>query len=239
MLPAHVVVGFHHWGMVTAKFCYSLARAISYEGGRIKGCLDMPSPYTDEARNKIVETFLKMPETEFLLMVDCDIEFEKDAISKSIWVAQNTEADVLWGNYALGGFSNSLFSKDPESDFGVALAEAKANKVYEGLYAGGTGWCLMRRTHLLKMQEKFKDIDPWPWFGRDLIKGRSGELVRMGEDLTFGKRSWDMGAKQVGYTGLLLLHHKTQPLCPPFMSEMAKEFGAGMSSLQPATLKQE
>jgi hypothetical protein len=183
----------------------------------------MPSPYTDEARNKIVSTFLAMPPADFLLMLDCDIEFEKDAISKSMWVAQNTGAAVVWGNYVLGGHSNSLFSKDPESDLGIALTDCKPNMVYEGVYAGGTGWCLMRREHLLAMKEKYKD-DPWPWFARDIVKDKDGTLVRMGEDFTFGKRTWEMGAKQVGYTGLMLIHHKFQPLCPPFMEGVAREF---------------
>jgi hypothetical protein len=217
--------------MVTGKFAYCLARAVSYEGGRIKSVVQYPSPYTDEARNKIVEVFLAFPEqAEYLLMVDADMDFEKDAVSKTMWIAQNTEADVVWGNYALGTFSNSLFAKDPEgTEFAAPLDELKPNKIYENIYAGGTGWCMMKRDLLVKMKDKFPP--PWHWFERDIITGTDGKLVKMGEDLSFGKRVASMeGTKQVGYTGNFLVHHKLHPTVPQFMSPIAEELGLSVNN---------
>lgn len=215
--PAHVVIGFHSFGSVISKFCYSLARAISYEGNRIKSVIEHTSPYTDDSRNKIAETFLLLPEeVEFLLMVDGDIEFEKDAISKTIWVAQHMAADVVWGNYSLGNFTNSLFTKDKDSFLAVSAMDVEPNKIYEGIYAGGTGWCLMRRGLLLAMRDKYPA--PWHWFDRETIEGEKGKKVKLGEDLTFGKRAWEMGAKQIGYTGLNLIHHKIHATVPMMMS---------------------
>jgi hypothetical protein len=226
MRSPYVVIGFHDFGMVTGKFAYCLSRAVAYEGNRIKSVVRWPGPYTDEARNKIVETFLAFPEqVEYLMMVDADIDFEKDAISKTMWIAQNTKADVVWGNYALGTFSNSLFAKDPDgTEFAAPLDELKPNKVYENIYAGGTGWCLMRRPLLVKMKETFPG--PWHWFERDVVTSPEGKIVKMGEDLSFGKRVASMeGTKQVGYTGNFLVHHKLHPTVPQFMGPVAEELG--------------
>ena len=230
---AHVVVGYHHWGLVAGRFCYALARACAYEGGRIKRVIDIPSPYTDEARNEIVEAFLAIPdpgkENEFLLMVDSDIEFEKDAISKTMMVAQIHNADVVWGNYALGTLTNSIFGLDPDptQELAMVLGDLKPNMVYDNLYGGGTGWCLMRRSILEKMKETFPA--PWHWFDRDIVKGVNGKLVKMGEDLTFGRRLNQMGAKQIGYTGLVLLHHKLHPTAPEFMRNEVEAMGLQMA----------
>lgn len=227
MRSPHVVVGWHDWGMVSGYFTYSLARAVAYEGGRIKACLRQPSPYTEEARNKIVEAFLALPQgAEYLLMMDADIEFEKDAISKTMWVAQNFGADVVWGNYALGTFSNSVFSKDANSELAISMDNLQPNMVYQDVYAGGTGWCLMRRDFLEKMKEAYPG--PWHWFERDLVEDADGKIVKMGEDLSFGRRAWKMGGKQVAYTGIFLVHHKNTPMIPHFMGPIAAELGSPM-----------
>ncbi len=222
MRAPHVVVGFHHWGLVAARFAYALARACAYEGNRVRRVIDLPSPYTDEARNKIVEAFLALKDdTEYLLMVDADIEFEKDAISRTMWVAQNFDADVVWGNYSLGTFSNSIFTKDPESFYAVPMDDLKPNKIYEGIYAGGTGWCLMNRRILEAFKEKYPA--PWHWFERELVDGDQGKKIRLGEDLSFGKRVWESGGKQIGYTGVVLFHHKLHPTFPEFMKPLTGE----------------
>lgn len=215
--PAHVVVGFHSFGHVVSKFCYSLCRALAYEGGRIKSVIEYQSPYTDDARNKIVQAFLAMPFCDYLLMVDGDMEFEKDAISKTMWVAQHRQAEVVWGNYSLGNFNNSIFSKDPGSDMAVAEQALAPGKIYEdGVYGGGTGWCLMSRVLLEDMKERF--AGPWHWFDRDTLIDEKGNPVKYGEDLTFGRRVWQMGRKQVGYTGINLIHHKMHATVPMFMA---------------------
>lgn len=230
MRSPHVVVGWHDWGMVSGYFTYALGRALAYEGGRVKACVRQPSPYTEEARNKIVETFLALPPAEYLLMVDADIEFEKDAISKTMWVADNFEADVVWGNYALGTFSNSLFAKDEKTELALAMDELKPNMVYHNVYAGGTGWCLMRRALLEKMKTSYPG--PWHWFERDVVKGENGEDVKLGEDLSFGRRVFLLGGKQLGYTGNFLVHHKHTPMVPQFMEPVAIEMGIPMQNVQ-------
>ena len=222
----HVVVGFHHWGLVSGRFAFALARAVAYEGGRISSAIELGSPYTDEARNKIVETFLKMEKGDYLMMLDADIEFEKDAISKTMWVAQNFGADVVWGNYSLGTFDNSIFAKDVESDFGVALHDIKPDMVYENVYAGGTGWCLMAREWLEKMKAHYPG--PWHWFGRDEVQSAEGKTIKLGEDMSFGRRTHLLGGKQIGYTGVALIHHKLHGTVPQFMEPVMNALGTSV-----------
>jgi len=214
--PAHVVVCFHHWGLVSGRFCFSLARAVAYEGNRIARVIDLPSPYTDEARDKLVGAFLAVEgEPRYMLMVDADIEFDKDAISKTMWVALNHDADVVWGNYALGDFRNSLFRKDENSDLAVCVDDMQPDMIYHNVYAGGTGWALIDRRILLKMKDIYPE--PWHWFERDVTGGPGGVVLKLGEDISFGRRVYKAGGKQVGYTGIHLYHHKNQPIVPLFM----------------------
>ena len=223
MKPPYVAVGFHTFGFVQTKFTMSLLKASSYEGTRIAGFLDVTGPYTDEARNRIVEAFLSGTNAEYLLMVDADIEFDRDAITKTVMVAETTKADVVWANYVLGNFSPSLFYKDENSFFGTPVPNLEPNQIYHGIYAGGTGWCLMRRGILEKMKTEY--AAPWHWFDRDVIDSLKEPKVpmKMGEDMTFGKRVWELGGTQVGYTGITLIHHKNFPHVPKFMAEAISE----------------
>lgn len=211
--------------MVGGKFCFSLARAVAYEGNRVAAVLELGSPYTDEARDKLLSIFEKnFPEVEYFLMVDADIEFEKDAISRTIYTAEAYDADVVWGNYALGSFSNSIYAKDQETDLAVELQELNPDKVYEGVYTGGTGWCLINRRILPKLRERAGD-DPWPFFKRDIIQGEDGKPIRLGEDISFGRKVHQVGGKQVGYTGVVLIHHKLHATVPQFMRPLMEEVG--------------
>lgn len=229
-----VVVGFHHWGLVHAKFAWALARAVAYEGNRIERVLEFGSPYTDEARNKLVEAFLAMPggSADYFLMVDADIEFEKDAISKTMWVAQNFNADCVWGNYALGSFTNSLFTKAEDSFWGAYMPDLKPDMIYDNIYAGGTGWLLVTREWLEKMKKGYEG--PWHWFERVLVENnkmateQSSPMVKLGEDMSFGHRAWKLGAKQIGYTGIVLIHHKSQPTIPQFMAPVLQSMNTNV-----------
>lgn len=228
MRAPRVVVGYHSFGHVHTRFCHSLVRGIAYEGNRIDRVIELMSPYTEEARNKIVEVFLAATTADYLLMVDADIEFERDSISKTMWVAQNHGADVVWGNYALGTFGNSIFSKDPKSDWALVLNELKPNMIYTDVYAGGTGWCLMTRSVLERMKKE--QPGPWHWFGRDLVDGPDGQKSLLGEDIGFGRRVSmlrdDEGKRplQVGYTGLILIHHKYHATVPDFMKQIVQGY---------------
>lgn len=234
MRSPRVVLAFHHHGSVVGKFAFALARAVAFEGGRIHSCIEVGSPYTDEARNKLVQRFLEGSDAEYLLMIDADIEFERDAVSKTMWVAQNFDADVVWGNYSLGTFANSIFAKDDSSDFAVERPDIVPNMVYHDVYAGGTGWCLMNRRILLRMQQECPG--PWHWFDRDIVKDPNGKDCKFGEDMSFGRRVWNLKGKQIGYTGNVLIHHKLHATVPQMMQQvMTDEYGMNVIKMERST----
>ena len=105
---ARVAVGFHHYGTITTRFALSLLAAARYDGTKIGAVIERGGPYVDEARNQIASEFMKLP-FEYLLMIDADIEFPEDSITKTMFVAETMQADVVWGNYSLGHFGNSIF----------------------------------------------------------------------------------------------------------------------------------
>ncbi len=218
---ARVVLGFHHFGMVTTRFALSLAGAIRYEGSKIAGLIENAGPYVDESRNHVAREFLKLPYGDYLLMMDADIEFPEDAITRTVFVAESSQAKVVWGNYALSHFGNSIFTKDQKTDLFVPLGNLQPLAIYEGVEGGGTGWVLAHRDVLKAMEQNYPP--PWQWFDRELTPDQDGKMIKLGEDLTFGLRAHKLGFKQVGYTGLMLIHHKLKGCVPEFMGKWAEE----------------
>lgn len=227
MIPPRVAIGYHSWGLVSDRFAWSLARSCAYSGNKIQGVLPpVRSPYTDEARNQIVAQYLGMVDRpKYLLMLDGDIEFLADSVDKTINIAEHHNADVVWGNYALGDGRNSIFTTDvvQGTEFALGLEKLNVNYVYRPVYAGGTGWVLMKGDLLQKMRVECEG--PWYWFARDVITDHEGKVAKMGEDLTFGKRAHSLGAVQIGYTGLFLQHWKMIPLVPDYLKDMAPQMG--------------
>lgn len=219
---ARVVVGFHHYGMITTRFALSLLAASRYEGAKLGALIERGGPYVDEARNQIAQEFLKLP-FEYLLMIDADIEFPEDAITKTVFVADSMQADVVWGNYALGHFGNSIFVKDEGTRLLRPVGGLNPLQIYVDIDGGGTGWLLTRRRVLEKMVTAYPG--PWHWFPREVTVDREGKPSILGEDLTFGMHARDLGFKQVGYTGLPLIHHKLKGIVPDFMKEFCTKLG--------------
>ncbi len=225
-----VVVGFHHYGTIVTSFGLSMMASIRYEGTKFAGLIHRQGPYVDEARNQIVAEFLNLPYGDFLLMVDADIEFPEDSITRTLFIAESLDVKVVWGNYALGHAGNSIFAKDAQTDMFVPLGNLQKLGIYRGIAGGGTGWLLVHRSVLAQMKETFPG--PWHWFGREVVPDKDGKNVILGEDLTFGLRCHKLGVEQVGYTGLLLVHHKLKGTVPDFMEEWATQTGYAVVSSQ-------
>lgn len=225
------MVGFHHYGTVVTAFAMSLLGALRYEGSKIGAIIEQPSPYVDEARNKIAETVLTLPFAEYMLMLDADISFSEDAISRTLTVLQMTNSDVVWGNYALGNFGNSIFVRDrgfsagKDTELFRPVGALESERIYEDIHGGGTGWLFCTRKVLETMAEHNKDR-AWKFFDRFETKDDKGNLIRIGEDLAFGNLADKLGFKQVGYTGVLLVHNKLKGIIPDFMEKTAKKYDA-------------
>ena len=215
-------MAYHTTGLTHHKFTDSLAHALIYEGARILDVISLPSPYVVEARNTLVAQFLKAYPCLYLLMVDADMEFPEDAISRSIVAAAQNNLPILCGDYALGNTKHSLFVKHEATSMFANVVDAKPNALYRNIFGGGTGWMLLRRDVLESMQNAFP---AYHWFDRDLVEydpdhPACADLVKdltnprgvtkLGEDVSFCRRADALGYEVAGHTGLELIHHKSK-----------------------------
>ena len=237
-----IVLGFHNTGSVDPDFSISVAKAIRYCGSFISHVFQWRGPYVTEARNRILQHLLDSGH-QYLLMVDADEEFLPENVLKTWAVASMTGADIVWGNYCLGDFRNSIFipPKEDQKDTLPSVAfELEPNMIYEDVYSGGTGWLFVTRDAVEKIKEAHKD-DPWPFFNHDKIWANKpsahslvaadGHTIRMGEDISFGLRAHALGLKQVGYTGLVMTHIKAKKTAPAMMAPFISAHGLGQDIL--------
>jgi hypothetical protein len=230
-ISPRICIGFHSHGSVHPRFAYALARACAYEGNKIAGVIPVIGPLLEDCRNSVVSTFLEQfPEVDYLLMVDADIEFPSDAIGKSLFILRYFGQDVFYGNYSLGDGRNSIFTKTPDCGL-FRMVPVVGDQTYLGIAGGGTGWLLSTRALLEKMKEKFPK--PFIWFARDLVKDDKGETTALGEDLTFGKRAGECGAKQMGSSQIALLHYKERAIIPNAMVELVGQQYPGAEYMEP------
>lgn len=219
MSVPRIYLGFHSYGICPTQFVVDVARAMRYTGTIIPAVIPEQSCYVDAARNKIVTNFLEATDGTHLMMVDVDISFESDAILKTFTIMQSYHADLIYGNYALGNGANSVFGPpDNKAQEAAVRVKLEPNKVYSDIATGGTGWVMMTRELLLRMQKECEG--PWHWFARDVTAdGKS----RRGEDITFGLRAWSMNPKPtiIATTAVLLKHLKNQGYFPDFMGPVA------------------
>jgi hypothetical protein len=241
LMAPRVVIGWHDFGSVKGSFTFALANALMYSGRVIHGVIREANPYVAQARNLIVHRFLKS-NADYLLMVDADEYFPPDSVLRTLSVQQMTNADVLFGNYALGDFSASLFGKAEGVEIPQHFSEELAPcQVYE-VEAGATGWLFATREALERIREVYLPIDPWPWFNHDLASTEGCEdrhkqelidpqgRIRMGEDISFSIRAKRVGLRVLGYTGLLIQHEKEMSIMCDFMSDFAREAGISLKS---------
>jgi hypothetical protein len=231
-----VVIGWHDFGQVTGEFAFCLANLVAYSGHVFFGSIRKQSCYLTTARNQIVAEFLKSP-AEYLLMIDADLEFNADALNRTMSIQQMTDAPILYGNYCLGDGRNSIFLNVDEHGLPVHGDELIPKTIYQ-VAVGATGWVLFTREALESFLAPFSH-DPWPWFGHDLAKAPNlkglkniDDQLRLGEDVTFCKRARSLGIPMFGYTGLMLLHHKASPILNDFMIPYAKELGLPVSDVK-------
>jgi hypothetical protein len=233
-----ICLGFHSFGTCTTQFAVSLAGAIRYEGQRITSLIHVPSPYVTEARNKVIKRFMTKTKASHLLMLDVDLQFQEDAVSRTLHDLKKVGAGVMFGCYALGDFRPSIFSNPPPGGHLPTVAsDLQHGQIYQ-IYAGSTGWLLATREALQQIWNKFH-TEHWPWFDHDAENAdqlRDGELyrgtdnsIRIGEDFSFSKRAREAGLKVFGTTSPLLIHDKYQPLLPHFQEDAAKAVGLGVN----------
>lgn len=225
MSAPRVVLGFHSHGSCPTNFAMDLSKCLRYSGTLIPLCLHEQSCYVDSARNRIVRNFLSLPpqDATHLLMLDVDISFPPDAVIRTLQIFENLGLDVLFGNYVLGNSGNSIFgAPENASREAAVLVGLQPNTTYMDVWTGGTGWVMMKRSLLERMQKE--SPGPWHWFPRDPTA--DGTDLR-GEDISFGLRLYNLDPKPkvAGTTAIVLRHLKMQPFVPEFMGATAVREG--------------
>lgn len=214
MSKGTVAIGFIHNGMVHTPFMQSVVVCMSTHQNIIRNLLTGQSAYIPDARNAVVEQFLKGSD-DWLWFLDYDMVFNPDAIDLLLEAADPVERPIVGGLYFVyleGGVAPVFFINDDGAI--KPLSNFSTGKLYP-LLSTGMGCTLIHRSVLEKM-EKLNDTE-WKWFGHDLL----GHKV-LGEDLTFFSRAAKIGVQPYGHTGVHLDHIKTKLLT---ISDFAERSG--------------
>lgn len=218
--PAGVGVGYAHTGMVHESFMASLLMMQAASRQRM-AVFRQSSCNLPMNRNAIMHQFLEhAPALDYLLFLDTDIRFPPFTAAVLSKVAMETGADICAAPYML---TNGC------STFGVAREKGgyhtqgvfKYDRAYE-IAAAGTGCMLISRNLMLRMKETYAERSPWEFCGYDRIL-MDGKYDYESDDYSLCHRAKDIGAKIVGYTGIVLSHLKTHPLVFGGLEELAKE----------------
>lgn len=161
------------------------------------------------ARNKIVRIFLAATQAEWLLMLDTDMVFESDVLTKLLSVANAESAPIVAGLYELGNFrdhrpSISRINEGTEGDPFLPITDYPENALCQ-VDAAGTGCMLFHRSVFAEFSEKYPE--PIPWFAETVYKG-----FEFGEDITFCIRAAERDIPVFCHTGVKLGHMKSHIL---------------------------
>lgn len=215
-----LVIAYPHGGELKTPMSNSVSAFIHYDSmhNRVyKATLSIRSPLVEDNRNVIARSFLEMKDTpKWLLFIDHDIEFAPDCPYMLLQEADEMEKMILSGLYfsQILKFSNDIVplwfgSEDEDGYHIVEQLGGISGDPLQRIVNCGAGFLLIHRNVL----EAFPllDGDPWRWFGRDLYK-LNGETIRLGEDMTFGRRAHQLGFSMWGHSGCTLEHIKETKL---------------------------
>ena len=220
-------------GQVSSAFMMGAIQSL--QADVIHGMVVVESgPYLDDGRNKVVANALQLPDWEWLLFVDSDIEFQPHHITTllegyvdgshnldecpviaGVYVnpfddglhADNVGPVVYeWGDY------HGIGAEEGMESFRRLSREQLADRVGEyadypvcRVDAVGTGFLALHRSLLLTMQAKFEP--PLIWFHEPVVGG-----VHFGEDMGFCLRLRDLGYPVLVNRACTPIHHKTMKL---------------------------
>lgn len=167
------------------------------------------SPRIASTRNTLVDGFLRHPaEPEWLWMVDADVVFPPDVVTRLLDAADPIDRPIVSGVY-FGGRHHS----EQHAHIYRLSATGDAFDPIEGMKGGwgavtpidaaGAGCLLMHRDALVKIGDAFSHTG-YPWF----VEGAGKAGAEYGEDIAFCLRARSLGIPMVAHTGVQLGHLK-------------------------------
>ena len=221
-------------GQVSSAFMMGAIQALQQDV--IHGMVVVESgPYLDDGRNKAIANALQLPDWEWLLFVDSDIEWQPHHVAMllhphAVGDLSPYDHPVIAGVY-VNPFDDGLFADNvgpvvytwgPYQGVGaeegmesfVRLSREELADLPGLLHptegpcrvdAVGTGFLALHRDLLLTMQAKFDP--PLIWFHEPVLNG-----VHFGEDMGFCLRLRDLGYPVLVNRACTPIHHKTMKL---------------------------
>jgi GT2 family glycosyltransferase len=208
-MSGEVLLGYVTGGVNRDEFMDSFITALlsdSAIGGYIKV---NPGPLVALGRNLLVSQFLGRDQ-EWLLMVDTDIVFSRNAVSRLLSTADPVERPIMSGLYYIfekGEKVPAAYANMAEEPGGIDLVpyDPPDEDVVAKAFAVGAGFLMVHRS----VFEKIKGMsdDQPSWFREVVIDGRD-----FGEDMSFCFRANVAGFPIHVNTGVRVGHIKSAML---------------------------
>jgi GT2 family glycosyltransferase len=208
-MGGNVILGYITSGNNRDEFMDSIINALLSDdavGGYIKV---NPGPLVALGRNLLTTQFLGR-DLEWLMMVDTDIVFKKDAVSRLLASADPVERPIVSGLYYIfekGKKVPAVYANVAEEPGSIDLTpyDAPDEDIVAQAFAVGAGFLLVHRS----VFEKIKDMseDQPSWFREIVVDGRD-----FGEDISFCLRANVAGFPIHINTGVRVGHIKSAML---------------------------
>lgn len=182
IIPDSVVIGYPHLNSVTEGFARSLAEACLTQENRIVNILATSSARQEYSRNITIEKFLEGSDGlagEWLMWIDTDMVFDRDAIARLVATAKKTGADMATAlGFVYKREENKIIPNawtfDKEEQKFVEVETYEPGRIYE-IDGTGTGFLLVNR----KVFGSYKDS----YWHQSRVHPSTGRY--MGHDLAF------------------------------------------------------
>lgn len=180
-------------------------------------------PYLDDERNKCVQWFLSQTQSDYLIFIDSDIQFNPTDPFTLVETAASSEVTILTGVYYNSFYPNGLaalvhkWGDDPQLEQSNLLPLSVSDihalnppDIPHAVDACGAGFLAIHRSCLTDMFNTYGQ--PLPWFAELVLDG-----IHMGEDFTFCIRANYAGHPTYVLPSIGVTHYKTSALKPvPF-----------------------
>jgi GT2 family glycosyltransferase len=200
-----VLIGIATGPYVVAKFAFALTDLVTHPSEHYECCgiASYQSVMVDDARNKIVEDFLKTP-CEWLLMLDTDTVFQAEVIDQLLEMhrTMGTKVGCGWYNIlkAEGGVRPAIFEYSPDGLTSRCPIITPDSPAYFPADLGPSGAMLVHR----EVYEKIKATGETYYFKfAHLGKGST-----ISEDVHFCKLIKKLGYKFMVCRDARMLHYK-------------------------------
>lgn len=182
--------------------------------GLVQNEIPVSGVYLAANRNNIVRKFRDETKDDWLVMVDCDIDFDPEMIYALYDVADPVERPIVSGIYFSRLAQNRLcpvwFTDLKNGRYSTVKRIVPEQP--QLVDAVGMGFCIIHRSVFDKLADIYAKYD-WKWFAYEESFNPDDELIHnLGEDLTFCQRAIKAGFPIYGHAAIQVGHIKRTAL---------------------------